>query len=164
MNQEINIRDLIGYLAEINAGYAFIDDNDQVRITKWKGTNTLSMEIENCSSFKEGVKHHIDRVYVELAEATHYYPQTGTYDTVYLNPSNILLTDSSGYTIENIVRHIQQEIDGFEFYNISVEKMAAWQLGDLPLAGYLMNFTLGSGNDQVTYPTIMQCDFTYNGG
>lgn len=164
VNQEVNIRDLIGYLAEINAGYAYVDSNDQVRITKWKSTGNYTMNVENCSSFKEGALHRIDRAYIELAEATYYYPSTGTYDTVYLNPSNILITDSSGYTIEGIVQHIQQDINGFEFYNIEVEKMAAWQLGDMPLAGYMINFTLGEGSEQDVFPAIMQCDFTYNGG
>ena len=164
VKQEVNIRDLIGYLAELNAGYAYVDSGDVIRITEWKDTNSYRMPIEKCSSFKEGAKHHIDRVYVELAEATHYYPQSSTYDTVYLNPDNYLITDSSGYSIENILMHIQQHIDGFEFYNISVEKMSVWDLGDFPLAGYMINFTLGEGQEQVTYPSIMQCDYTYNGG
>ena len=121
------------------------------------------MPIEMCSSFKEGEKHHIGRAYVELAEATYFYPLTSAYDTVYLNPNNVLITDSDGYSIENIVKHIQEEIDGFEFYNITVDKMAVWQFGDMPYAGCMVNFTLGEGNNMVTYPSILECDFTFNG-
>lgn len=63
-----------------------------------------------------------DRVYVELAEATHYYPETSLNDTLYLNPDNILLTDGENYTIDGIVQHIQSIINGFCFYNVSIEK------------------------------------------
>lgn len=160
VDQVVNVRTLIGYLAEINGGYAWVE-NDTIKITKWKESPQVQIEIENCSSFTKGEYHKIGRVYLELAQATHYYPIASDDDTLYLNSDNILITDSSSYTIENQIQHIYDEIKDFDFYNINVANMPVPMVGKIMCyAGMIVNFVI----DGETYKTILQCDFIYNGG
>ena len=119
---QIQERDLISYVAEVNGGYAFIDENGNLNFETYTNYSASSIDINKCSSYKVGELHKIGRVYVELATATQYYPQTTSDDTLYLNPDNILFTDSQGYTIENTIKHIYDSIKDFTFYNISIEQ------------------------------------------
>lgn len=119
---ELSERDLISYVAEVNGGYAYINNEGNLVIAEYSKVPSSSLDINTCSSYKVGSKHLIDRVYVELATATQYYPETTNNDTLYLNPENILFTDSGNYTIEDTLKHIHSIVDGFTFYNISIER------------------------------------------
>lgn len=150
-------RDFISYIAEVNGGYAYIDSNENLTFARFTDEVTSSIAVEECSSFKVGTKHVIDRVYVELSSNTHYYPETSNNETLYLNPNNILLTDleDGSVTIQSTVEHVQNLINGFTFYDINVERC--------PLAnvnvGEMINFNL----EDETYPTICEADYKYNG-
>lgn len=117
---QIHERDLISYVAEVNGGYAYIDADGNLNIAQYENESAGLVDIDMCSSYKIGELHQIDRVYVELGTATQYYPETSQNDTVYLDPDNILLTDTQGYTVENTIRHIYSVINGFTFYNIDI--------------------------------------------
>lgn len=119
-DDQIYERDLISYVAEVNGGYAYIDVDGNLNIAQYENESAGLVDIDMCSSYKIGELHQIDRVYVELGTATQYYPETAQNDTVYLDPDNILLTDTQGYTIENTIRHIYSVINGFTFYNIDI--------------------------------------------
>lgn len=119
---QIQERDLISYVAEVNGGYAYIDEDGNLNFEAYTNIPASNIDINKCSSYKVGELHKIGRVYVELATATQYYPQTTSDDTLYLNPDNILFTDSQGYTIENTIKHIYDSINGFMFYNMAIEQ------------------------------------------
>lgn len=119
---QIQERDLISYVAEVNGGYAYIDEEGNLNFEAYTNIPASNIDINKCSSYKVGELHKIGRVYVELATATQYYPQTTSDDTLYLNPDNILFTDSQGYTIENTIKHIYDSINGFMFYNMAIEQ------------------------------------------
>ena len=119
-DDELYERDLISYVAEVNGGYAYIDNNGDLVIEPYRNISVSEVDIGKCSSYKVGDYHQIGRVYVELASATHYYPESTNKDTVYLNPDNILFTDSQGFTIESTIRSIYNVVNGFAFYNIEI--------------------------------------------
>lgn len=119
---QIQERDLISYVAEVNGGYAYIDEDGNLNFEAYTNIPASNIDINKCSSYKVGELHKIGRVYVELATATQYYPQTTSDDTLYLNPDNILFTDSQGYTIEKTIKHIYDSIKDFMFYNIAIEQ------------------------------------------
>ena len=118
---DITERDFISYVAEVNGGYAYINEQGNLAIEAFSNVPQGNINLEDCSSFKLGSKHLIDRVYVELGSATHYYPDESDNDTLYLNPENILLTDGDDYTIQETVEHIQSVINGLTFFDIEVE-------------------------------------------
>jgi len=99
--------------------------------------------------------------------------------TYYLNPDNILITDSGGYTRESIVRHIYNTVGGFEFYNLQTTRC---QFDDSIEPGELIGFRYSGGilltqnadplvtqdDDEiaitgVVIPTIAQYDWDYYG-
>lgn len=125
---EISERDLIGYIAEVNGGYAYIDPNGNLGFESFSNVSQGQIDTKQCSDIVVGNKHHYDRVYLELASATKYYPETSDNDTLYLNPENILYSDNNdGYSIDTVIQHIQSVINGFEFYDVTVEKCPVFQ-------------------------------------
>lgn len=120
--EDIVIRDLISYVAEVNGGYAYINNEGNLVIVSYNSQTPHSLSLSNTSGYKIGDELYYDRVYVELAAATKYYPETSDNDTLYLNSNNILFNDSQGYTIEAIVQHIYSLINGLTFRNIDIEK------------------------------------------
>lgn len=119
---EVSERDFIGYVAEVNGGYAYINNEGNLCIEPYSNLSKGNIDLVMCSDITVGNHHKFGRVYVELAEATQYYPDKSNLDTLYLDPNNILLSDSGNYTIQGIVKHIQGVINGFEFYDVSVDK------------------------------------------
>ena len=151
-------RDLISYVAEVNGGYAYMDSEGDLCIIQYTNVSSNTIDINECSDFKIGAKHLIDRVYVELAEATQFYPSSSTNDTLYLNPDNILLTGNDSYSTSNILRHICSVVSGFTFYNVTIEKSLISASAE---AGQLIYITgLGSSN----IPFICTIDYEYNLG
>jgi len=117
---ELYERDLISYVAEVNGGYAYINNDGNLVLEAYENESAGEIDINKCSSYKVGDYHRIERVYVELGTATHYYPESTNYDTVYLNPDNILFTDSQGFTIESTIQHIYGVVKGFAFFNVDI--------------------------------------------
>ncbi len=120
--EDILERDLIGYIAEVNGGYAYINENGNLVIAQYERIPADTVDINKCSSYLVGEHHLIDRVYVDFAIASQSFPEESENDTVYLNPANFLITDSQSYTVEKTLRHIHSIIKGFEFYNIEIEQ------------------------------------------
>ena len=114
-------RDFISYVAEVNGGYAYIDADGNLNIAQYSSTPAGSVDMNKVAYFKIGERHYIDRVYVELASATKFYPASTNNDTLYLNPENILFNDAQGYTIDGIIQHIYSIVNGLEFYNIKID-------------------------------------------
>lgn len=125
---EVSERDLIGYIAEVNGGYAYIDPSGNLAFESFSNVSQGEIETKECSDIVVGNKHSYDRVYLEFAAASQYYPETSDNDTLYLNPENILYSDNNdGYSIDTVIRHIQSVIDGFEFYDVTVGKCPVFE-------------------------------------
>ena len=148
-------RDFVSYVAEVNCGYAFINNEGNLEFKQYGNQPKENISVYDCSSFKVGYHHIYDRVYLELASATYYYPEASVNDTLYLNSDNILFTSGGKYPYQDVVKHIQEQINGFSFFNIEVNRCPIPQ--DLMCCD-IVNFVL----DENVYPTIWQVSYNYN--
>lgn len=184
--ENLTQRDFLSYVAEVNGGYAYIDENGNIGIKSFTNEYNKTINVQDCSSFKLGSFHYIDRVYLELGAATHYYPEISNNETLYLNPNNILFVDGQhidevllaaengeilitedgiellikeGYdnTIDNTVRHIYDIVNGLNFYNLKVERC--------PIDSSIKPAeTIGFALNESTYATIANIDWDYSNG
>ena len=155
----ISARDFVSYVAEINGAYAFLNQYGYLKFRRYKNAPTSTIQLVSCKDFKLGERHYIDRVVHELGTATTKYPPdssySGTGNTVYVNPNNILITDSQSYTRDAIIQQIYSYINQYEFYSL---KTSRCQFSGSIRAGDLLSFADGTNS----YPTIAQIDWQYN--
>ena len=142
-------REYIGYIAELNGGYAQIGKDGKLYFIKQNTPSVKTISIDDCSDFKIGEKHIITRVVYEQGALKYEYgDETG--NTLYLSGDNVYITDQ----IE--VEEIFNEINGFEFYSFSTSNCP---IDYNVIAGEIITFTDGTNN----YPTIVGYELTYNG-
>lgn len=146
----ITAREYIGYIAELNGGYAQIGKDGKLYFIKQNTTSAKTISIDDCSDFQIGEKHVITRVVYELGSLKYEYgDETG--NTLYLSEDNVFITEQSE------VEEIFNEINGFEFYSFKTNNCP---INYDIMAGQVVTFTDGINN----YPTIVGYDLTYNGG
>jgi len=142
-------REYIGYIAELNGGYAQIGKDGRLYFIKQNTPSAKTISIDDCSDFKIGEKHIITRVVYEQGTLKYEYgDETG--NTLYLSGDNVYITEQ----IE--VEEIFNEINGFEFYSFSTSNCP---IDYNIMAGQIITFTDGINN----YPTIVGYELTYNG-
>ena len=142
-------REYIGYIAELNGGYAQIGKDGKLYFIKQNKPSTKTISIDDCSDFNIGEKHVITRVVYEQGTLKYEYgDETG--NTLYLSGDNVYITEQ----IE--VEEIFNEINGFEFYSFSTSNCP---IDYNIMAGQIVTFTDGTNN----YPTIAGYELTYNG-
>ena len=142
-------REYIGYVAELNGGFARIENNTLYFI-KQNTASKSTISIDDCDSFNIGEYHKISRVVFELGTLKYEFGDD-TGNTLYLNPENVFITE------ESEVADIYNDIKDFEFYSFSTENCPI----DYEIkAGDVITFTDG----QNEYPTIAQYDLSYYGG
>ena len=154
-SEDITARDIVSWIAEINASYAKIDEQGNLKLVKFQNTDPFEIDINTCGDVSIGEYHKIDRVSIDLGTASQSYPSESQYNTVYLNSNNQLISDNGSYTIQSIVQHIYSEINGFEFYSIETSRCA---INQDSFAGDQLVFYLG----EERYPTIAQIDWDFN--
>lgn len=134
---DTSARDFISYVAEINASYARISPKGNLEFIQHKKAVKHSLNINLCADIEVGEYHQIDRVGYEQATASIFYPNKEVeHNTVYINDENTLITDSGGFTREDIIKHIYDCINGFNFYSIKIEQCQVAQDG---IAGDLIS-------------------------
>lgn len=144
-------RDFVSYVAELNGCFACISPTGSLQFLPF-GTNTHIIPLEQCQDFKLGEKHTINRVAVELGAASQAYPTDDTNkETLYLNPANILLTDSGDYTIAGMVKNVYDMINNYTYYSLSTSRT---QFNQSIKPGDHIVFTDGG----MAYQTIAQID------
>ena len=146
----INAREYIGYVAELNGGYAIIGTDGKLYFKKQNMNSQLSINVSDCEDFNLGSYHKITRVVYDLG-TLHWEYGTDDFDTLYLNNENVYITEQSE------VQAIYNDIKDFEFYSINC--------GYSPIdsdikSGDVISFVDGNN----TYKTIACFDLTYNGG
>lgn len=156
-NEDQYCRDFLSWVAEINCSFAKIDASGNLIFVKMNRESVGEVDVESCADIKIGEHHVVERVCYEQGVATVYYPEETTeeLDTLYLNENNPLFTDTDDYSIADMVRHVYDEMVGFEFYNLKTSKCAINVDAD---AGDIITFV--NGDDE--YPTIAQIDQSYN--
>ena len=142
-------REYIGYIAELNGGYAQIGKDGRLYFIKQNTSSVKTISIDDCSDFNIGEKHTISRVVYEQGTLKYEYgDETG--NTLYLNGDNVYITEQSE------VEEIFNEINGFEFYSFSTNNCPIdYEI----MAGQIITFNNGTSN----YPTIVGYNLTYNG-
>lgn len=141
-------REYIGYIAELNGGYARID-NGQLKFIKQKQNSVKTISIENCADFIIGEYHKITRVVYELGSLKYEFGYE-TNNTLYLNSENVFITT------EEEVEGIYEDIKDFEFYSFTTTNCPI----DFDVkVGETITFTDGTNN----YPTIANYSLDYFG-
>lgn len=142
-------RDYIGFIAELNGGFARIENNT-LYFVKQKTNSVKTIDIDDCEDFKIGERHLITRVVYELG-AVKYEFGNETGNTLYLNSDNVYITS------ESEVEGIYNDIKDFEFYSYTTNNCPI----DYDIkVGDVITFTDGENE----YPTIAQYDLEYFGG
>lgn len=149
-DNRITAREYIGYIAELNGGYAQIGTDGKLYFKKQNTNSVLSVNIDECEDFKIGERHEITRVVYELGTLKYEFGnETG--NTLYLNSENVFITE------ESEVQAIYQELHGFTFYN--------FETSNCPI-----DFNVKAGDIVVVegeneeYPIIAGYELTYYGG
>lgn len=143
-------REYIGYIAELNGGYAQIGPDGRLYFLKQNTQSVKEINIDDCEDFKIGEKHEITRVVYELGTLKYEFGnETG--NTLYLNSENVFITE------ESEVEAIYNELAGFTFYSFSTSNCPI----DFDIkAGQIITFIDENNNN---YPTIAGYDLTYFG-
>lgn len=120
---DTSARDFLSYVGEINASFVRINPSGDIEFVEHKNATVRHLDVSTCEDIAVGEYHKIDRVGYEQGTASIYQPINQVeFNTVYINPDNVLITDSSGFTRENIIKHIYDKINGFEFYSIKINR------------------------------------------
>lgn len=175
-------RDFLSYAAEINASFVRITPNGDIEFVEHKTAPTRHLDVMTCEDFTVGEYHKINRVGYEQGTASIYYPSDQVdFNTVYINQDNVLITDSGGFTRENIIKHIYDKINGFEFYSITINRCQVEQsamAGDNLIIKAIKNCKLTTPDgkfitdelgrkilvalEEEGLPTIVQINWNYN--
>ena len=147
-------REFIGYVAEMQGGYAYINPANKLVFAPFTNTSIATFLPDDIADLKVGDYHKITRVVYD--NLVHYEwtatPNDG--DTLYLNSKNLLFTDSGSFTIQAMVNHIGPIIGNFAFYNM---KSSYIYLPKLPVLFTPGNMITVNGKN-----TILEADYTYN--
>ena len=144
-------RQYIGYIAELNGGYAQIGTDGRLYFLKQKQQSSKTISIDDCADFKIGEKKKYTRVVYELGALKYEFgDETG--NTLYLDPENVFITK------ESEVEGIYEDINNFEFYNFETSNCP---IDSSIRAGNIVTFIDEQENE---YPTIIGYDLTYSGG
>ena len=120
---DTSARDFLSYVGEINASFVKINPSGDIEFVEHKNATVRHLDVSTCEDIAVGEYHKIERVGYEQGTASIYQPINQVeFNTVYINPDNVLITDSSGFTRENIIKHIYDKINGFEFYSIKINR------------------------------------------
>lgn len=145
----VNARDYIGYIAELNGGYAVIGQDGKLYLKKFDSL-PVDVDIDTCEDFRIHEHHIVERVVFDNGLLKYETSQDTTLETIYLDPNNVYITS------QEIFDNIANEILGFEFYSFETGNC---EINPSLLAGDLINFTDGINN----YISIAQYSLDFNG-
>lgn len=146
----ITAREYIGYIAELNGGYAQIGTNGKLYFLKQKQDSAATINFDDCADFSIGEKKEITRVVYELGALKYEFGDESG-NTLYLNSDNVFITEKSE------VEEIYNDLKDFTFYNFTTSNCPI----DFNIkAGQIV--TIVDTNDN-RYPTIVGYELTYYG-
>lgn len=132
----ISARKYIGYIAELQGCYAYINSSGSLAFSKYKKDSNLSIDFDSLSNIKIGKGYNISRVVYEFG-ATKYEYGNESGDTLNIDSDNPFVTNA------NQIEYVYNQVNGLNFNNITVNNML---LDSLPIIGDLITFT-DSGNN-----------------
>ncbi|HHX69510.1 MAG TPA: hypothetical protein GX708_15870, partial [Gallicola sp.] len=147
----VQAREYVSYIAELQAGYAQINEDGKLTIKPHKKASSKTIDIDECSDFILGEYKKITRVvYDNGIQFFQFQDEENDGATLYLNPNNVYIIN------EEVVENIFNAINGFEFYLVNVPQAP---MDSNIRAGDIITFTDGVNN----YPTIAQYSMSYGG-
>lgn len=146
----ITAREYVGYIAELNGGYAKIGKDGKLYLKKFINTEK-EIDLKTSKSYKIGEKHKVERVVFDNGLLKYETSDDETLETLYLNSENVYINS------EEIFNNIANEILNFEFYNIST---GYCKINSDVEVGDVVNFVV----DEIKYPSIAQVSLNFNGG
>ncbi|MBE6156971.1 MAG: hypothetical protein E7161_04445 [Firmicutes bacterium] len=148
-NNTITAREYIGYIAELNGGYAVIGQDGKLYLRQFDSV-PVEINVDDCEDFKIGEKHIIERVVFDNGLLKYETSADENLETLYLNTENVYITS------EDIFNNIVNQIIGFEFYSFETGNCI---INSNILAGDLISFVNGEEN----YISIAQYNLDFNG-
>lgn len=144
-----NARTYIGYVAELNGGYATVENDGKLYFKKQNKTSSLNISINDCDDFSIGEYHKITRVVFDNGVVKYEFG-TNDGDVIYLDTENVFITEESD------VKNIYNSVKNLEFYTFEV--------GNCPVsidvrAGDIISFVDGNN----IYKTIAGYSLYYYG-
>jgi len=110
-DDKITAREYVNMIAELNGGYAIINNNNEMEIRTYNNNVVYELNSLNCDSLKIGNQHKITKVVYDFGI---YKYEAGTDgETVYINQNNKFITGQSD------INEIYNIIKDFEFYTIT---------------------------------------------
>ena len=144
----ITAREYVGYIAELNGGYARINQNGNLEIKSFSNDVKDSISIDECDSLKIGEKHLITHVLYDNGIQKFEYGDSSN-NTIQINSNNVFITSNEDiFNIYNVLNQL-------EFYSFSVENCPIGNAG----IGDCIEFTDGINS----YKTFAQFELNYFG-
>lgn len=145
----LTAREYIGYIAELNGGYAQIGTDGKLYFLKQKQDSVATINFDDCADFSIGEKREITRVVYELGALKYEFGEEIA-NTLYLDSNNVFITE------ESEVEAIYNDIAGFMFYNFNTSNCPI----DFGIkAGQVVTFI----DETNSYPTIVGYELTFYG-
>ena len=148
-DSRITAREYIGYVAELNGGYACMTEGGQLKFVAFDDTPVATISIDDCENFKLGEQHIITRVLYDNEIGTYWEYGTTSGDTYYVDVNNVYITEESD------IEAIYNVLNGYEYYSLSVDNCPI----NTAKIGETIAFTDGTN----TYKTICLIDQTLAG-
>lgn len=146
----LTAREYIGYIAELNSGYAQIGTDGKLYFVKHNTASATDISLDDCEDFSIGERHKITRVVYELGTLKYEFGDESG-NTLYLNSDNVFITEKSE------VEEIYNDLKDFTFYNFTTSNCPI----DFNIkAGQIVTIIDENGN---RYPTIVGYELTYYG-
>lgn len=143
-DSRITAREYIGYVAELNGGYACMTEGGQLKFVAFDDTPVATISINDCENFKLGEQHIITRVLYDNEIGTYWEYGTTSGDTYYVDVNNVYITDESD------IEAIYNVLNGYEYYSLSVD--------NCPITSAKIGETIAFTDGTNTYKTICLID------
>lgn len=148
-DSRITAREYIGYVAELNGGYACMNANGELQFIAFDDTPVDTIAVEDCENFKVGEQHIITRVVYDNEQGIKWEYGDETGETYYVDINNVYVTDTSD------IEAIYNVLNGYEYWALSVD--------NCPINNVKIGETVAFTLDGNTYKTIAQIEQTYAG-
>ncbi len=143
-------REYIGYIAELNSGYAQIGTDGKLYFIKQNTPSVANINIDDCEDFSIGEKHRITRVVYELGALKYEFGDESG-NTLYLNSDNVFITEKSE------VQEIYNDLKDFTFYNFATSNCPI----DFNIRAGQIVTIIDENNNK--FPTIVGYELSYYG-
>lgn len=145
----VTAREYIGYIAELNGGFARINKDGELELVQFSNTPVHTISLDDVDGYSIGEYHQINHVVYDNGIGVLYEYGEGE-NTVRIDENNPYITQTED------VAHIYNTIDGLEFYSISVVNC---EVEDL-MCGDCLEYT----QNETSYKTFVQYEWDYFGG